>query len=101
MIDAKLGGQIYCGSYVIAMQTGQSKETLYEREGNGLPLYDNEGNFLGNYGVILPGVQVDPETGEVTSFEELSSFGTKKDIVKFRRIKKSRKSWHRHKRKFR
>ncbi len=71
LIDAKLGGQIYCGSYVIAMQTGQSNETLYEREGNGLPLYDEEGNFLGNYGVILPGVQVDPETGEVTENKQV------------------------------
>lgn len=71
LIDAKLGGQIYCGSYVIAMQTGQSEETLYEREGNGLPLYDDEGNFLGNYGVVLPGVQVDPETGEVTENDKV------------------------------
>ena len=71
LIDAKLGGEVYCGSYVIAMQTGQSKETLYEREGNGMPLYDNEGNFLGNYGVILPGVQVNPETGEVTENDKV------------------------------
>ena len=71
LIDAKLGGEVYCGSYVIAMQTGQSKETLYEREGNGMPLYDNEGNFLGKYGVILPGVQVNPETGEVTENDKV------------------------------
>ena len=71
LIDAKLGGEIYCGSYVIAMQTGQSNETLFEREGNGLPLYDAEGNFLGNYGVILPGVQVNPETGEVTENDKV------------------------------
>ena len=71
LVDAKLGGDVYCGSYVISMQTGQSNETLYEREGNGLPLYDAEGNFLGNYGVILPGVQVDPETGAVTENEQV------------------------------
>ncbi len=71
LIDAKLGGQIYCGSYVIAMQTGQSNETLYEREGNGLPLYDAEGNFMGNYGVVLPGVYVNPETGEATENNEV------------------------------
>lgn len=64
LVDAKIGGQIYCGSYVIGMQTGQSPETMYEREGNGLPLYDAEGNFLGNYGVVLPGVAVNTETGE-------------------------------------
>ncbi|MBP5782212.1 MAG: hypothetical protein J6W04_01595, partial [Bacteroidales bacterium] len=55
LIDAKLGGDIYCASYVIGMQTGQSPETLYERDGNGLPFYDEDGNFLGNYGVILNG----------------------------------------------
>jgi len=66
LVDAKIGGQIYCGSYVIAMQTGQSLETLYERDGNGLPLYDDDGNFVGNYGVILPGVYVDPVTGVAT-----------------------------------
>lgn len=64
LVDAKIGGKIYCGSYVIAMQTGQSPETMGEREGNGLPLYDAEGNFLGNYGVVLPGVTVNTETGE-------------------------------------
>ena len=55
LIDAKLGGDIYCASYVIGMQTGQSPETLYERDGNGLPFYDEDGNLLGNYGVILNG----------------------------------------------
>lgn len=59
LIDAKLGGDIYCGTHVIAMQTGQSPETLYERDGNGLPYYDAEGNFLGNYGVILNGAHTD------------------------------------------
>lgn len=71
LIDMKLGGQIYCGSYVIAMQTGQSLESLYEREGNGIPLYDSNGNFLGNYGVVLPGVYVDPETGDATVNENV------------------------------
>ena len=71
LIDMKLGGQIYCGSYVIAMQTGQSLESLYEREGNGIPFYDSNGNFLGNYGVVLPGVYVDPETGDATVNENV------------------------------
>lgn len=71
LIDMNLGGQIYCGSYVIAMQTGQSLESLYEREGNGIPLYDSNGNFLGNYGVVLPGVYVDPETGDATVNENV------------------------------
>ena len=64
LVDAKLGGQIYCASYVVGMQTGQSLETLYERDGNGLPYYDANGQFVGNYGVILPGYCINTETGE-------------------------------------
>ena len=64
LVDAKLGGQIYCASYVVAMQTGQSLETLYEREGNGEPYYDADGNFVGNIGVKLPGYCINTETGE-------------------------------------
>ena len=71
LIDAKLGGQIYCASYVVAMQTGQSPETLYEREGNGLPYYDADGNFVGNYGVILPGYCINTETGEAHENENV------------------------------
>ena len=71
LIDAKLGGQIYCASYVVAMQTGQSLETLYERDGNGLPYYDADGNFIGNYGVILPGYCINTETGEAHENENV------------------------------
>jgi iron complex outermembrane receptor protein len=55
LVDAKIGGDIYAGSYVIGLQTGQSPETLYERDGNGLPYTDPDGNTR-NVGVILPGV---------------------------------------------
>ena len=55
LIDAKIGGEIYAGSYVIGLQTGQSPETLTERTGGGLPYEDPEGNVR-NVGVILPGV---------------------------------------------
>ncbi len=58
LIDAKIGGDIYAGSYVIGLQTGQSPETLYEREGNGLPYEDPNGEIR-NIGVVLPGVQAD------------------------------------------
>ena len=71
LVDAKLGGQIYCASYVVGMQTGQSLETLYEREGNGLPYYDADGNFVGNYGVILPGYCINTETGEAHQNENV------------------------------
>ncbi|MDD4848439.1 MAG: SusC/RagA family TonB-linked outer membrane protein [Bacteroidales bacterium] len=64
LVDGKIGGDIYCGSYVIGMQTGQSPETLYERDGNGLPYYDADGNYLGNYGVVLPGAHLDGTTNE-------------------------------------
>ena len=71
LVDAKIGGQIYCGSYVVAMQTGQSVETLYERDGNGLPYYDANGNFLGNYGVVLPGYCINTQTGEAHQNENV------------------------------
>lgn len=58
LIDTKWGGDIYCGSYVTGLQTGQSPETLYERDGNGLPYTDPSGH-TSNIGVILPGVHAD------------------------------------------
>ncbi len=66
LIDTKWGGDIYCGSYVISLQTGQSPETLLEREGGGLPYTDPAGN-TSNIGVILEGVHEDgtPNTSVV------------------------------------
>jgi iron complex outermembrane receptor protein len=58
LIDAKVGGDIYAGSYVIGLQSGQSPETLIERDGGGLPYTDPDGN-TSNIGVILPGVYED------------------------------------------
>ena len=58
LVDTKWGGDIYAGSYVIGLQTGQSPETLKEREGGGLPFTDPNGN-VSNSGVILPGVHED------------------------------------------
>ena len=58
LIDTKWGGDIYCGSYVISLQTGQSPETLKEREGGGLPYTDPAGN-TSNIGIILDGVYAD------------------------------------------
>jgi iron complex outermembrane receptor protein len=58
LIDTKWGGDIYCGSYVTGLQTGQSPETLLERDGGGLPYTDEEGNTR-NVGVVLPGVYAD------------------------------------------
>jgi iron complex outermembrane receptor protein len=58
LVDAKIGGDIYCGSYVINLQTGLSPETLKEREGGGLPYTDPDGN-TSNIGIMLDGVYAD------------------------------------------
>jgi iron complex outermembrane receptor protein len=58
LVDTKWGGDIYCGSYVIALQTGQSPSTLIERDGGGLPYTDPDG-VVRNVGVILDGVYAD------------------------------------------
>lgn len=58
LIDTKWGGDIYSGSYVIGLQTGQSPETLVEREGGGLPYTDPAGN-TSNIGIVLEGVHTD------------------------------------------
>ena len=63
LIDTKWGGDIYCGSYVIGLQTGQSPETLLEREGGGLPYTDPDGN-TSNTGIILDGVHEDGTPNE-------------------------------------
>jgi iron complex outermembrane receptor protein len=66
LIDTKWGGDIYSGSYVIGLQTGQSPETLLEREGGGLPYTDPDGN-TSNIGIVLEGVHEDgtPNTNVV------------------------------------
>ena len=61
LVDSKIGGDIYAGSYVIGLQTGQSPETLLERDGNGLPYTDPDG-VTRNIGIILPGVLEDGTT---------------------------------------
>ena len=63
LVDTKWGGDIYCGSYVINLQTGLSPETLIEREGGGLPYTDPAGN-TSNIGIILDGVYADGTPNE-------------------------------------
>jgi len=63
LIDSKIGGDIYAGSYVIGLQTGQSPETLFERDGNGLPYTDPDG-VTRNVGVILPGVYANGQAND-------------------------------------
>lgn len=63
LVDTKWGGDIYAGSYVIGLQTGQSPSTLLEREGGGLPYTDPSGQTR-NIGVVLPGVTADGTPNE-------------------------------------
>ncbi len=58
VVDTKWGGDVYSGTYVTSLQTGQSPETLLERNGGGLPYTDPSGQ-TSNIGVILPGVHQD------------------------------------------
>ncbi len=58
LVDAKIGGDFYSGSYATAVQSGQSPATLLERNGGGLPFTRPDGT-VANIGVILPGVFAD------------------------------------------
>jgi iron complex outermembrane recepter protein len=58
LVDAKIGGDMYSGSYATAQQSGQSPNTLIERNGGGLP-YTRPDGTVANIGVVLPGVYAD------------------------------------------
>jgi len=58
LVDAKIGGDMWSGSYGTIMQQGQSVESLKERDGGGLPYTTPDGTKT-NWGVILPGVYSD------------------------------------------
>jgi len=55
LVDCKVGGQIWSGTYATMMQQGIAPETLKERDGGGLP-YTTPNNTQTNGGVILPGI---------------------------------------------
>ncbi|WP_143307050.1 SusC/RagA family TonB-linked outer membrane protein [Chitinophaga vietnamensis] len=63
LIDAKIGGQIWSGTYATIMQQGQAPETLKERDGGGLP-YTTPNGTKTNWGVILPGVFPDGKVND-------------------------------------
>ncbi|HVI43961.1 MAG TPA: SusC/RagA family TonB-linked outer membrane protein [Chitinophaga sp.] len=63
LIDGKLGGDIYSGSYAIATMSGLTPETLKERDGGGLPYTDASGATR-NVGVLLDGVYADGKTND-------------------------------------
>ncbi|MEP7144322.1 MAG: SusC/RagA family TonB-linked outer membrane protein [Ferruginibacter sp.] len=58
LIDYRVGGQIWSGTYATMMQQGTAPETLKERDGGGLPYTTPDGTQT-NWGVILPGVYSD------------------------------------------
>ena len=61
LIDWKIGGQIWSGTYASMMQQGTAPETLKERDGGGLPYTTPDGTAT-KWGVILPGVYSDGTT---------------------------------------
>lgn len=58
LIDCKVGGQMWSGTYASMMQQGTAPETLKERNGGGLP-YTSPDGTASNNGVILNGVYPD------------------------------------------
>ncbi|NWJ50889.1 MAG: SusC/RagA family TonB-linked outer membrane protein [Bacteroidetes bacterium] len=64
LIDYKLGGQIWSGTYATMMQQGTAPETLKERDGGGLPYTTPDGTQT-NWGVVLPGVYPDGTVNKV------------------------------------
>jgi iron complex outermembrane receptor protein len=55
LTDFKIGGQIWSGDYATNMGQGMAPETVWERDGHGLPFTFPDGSKA-NVGVILPGV---------------------------------------------
>jgi len=62
LTDFKIGGQIWSGDYATLMGQGLAPETVYERDGHGLP-YTYPDGTKANVGVIMPGVTPVPGTG--------------------------------------
>jgi iron complex outermembrane recepter protein len=58
MTDFSIGGQIWSGDYATIMGQGEAPETVWERDGHGLPYTFPDGT-TGNVGVILPGATPD------------------------------------------
>ncbi|HEX5551618.1 MAG TPA: SusC/RagA family TonB-linked outer membrane protein [Chitinophagaceae bacterium] len=54
LMDCKLGGDVWSGTYATMMQQGLAPETLKERDGGGLPYTTPDGEKT-NWGVLLPG----------------------------------------------
>lgn len=58
LIDCKVGGQMWSGTYASMMQQGTAPETLKERDGGGVAYTTPDGTST-KWGVVLPGVYSD------------------------------------------
>ncbi|CAL1519860.1 SusC/RagA family TonB-linked outer membrane protein [Chitinophaga sp. MM2321] len=63
LVDCKIGGDIWSGTYATIMQQGQAPETLKERDGGGLAYTTPDGTKT-NWGVVLPGVFPDGKVND-------------------------------------
>jgi len=63
LTDFKIGGQIWSGDFATIMGQGMAPETVWERDGHGLPYTFPDGTKA-NVGVILPGVALNPASGQ-------------------------------------
>ena len=59
LTDFKIGGQIWSGDYATMMGQGMLPETVYERDGHGLP-YTYPDGTKANVGIIMQGVTPGP-----------------------------------------
>lgn len=60
LTDFKIGGQIWSGDYATMMGQGMLPETVYERDGHGLP-YTYPDGTKANVGIIMQGVTPGPD----------------------------------------
>jgi iron complex outermembrane receptor protein len=76
LVDYRIGGQIWSGTYAAMMQQGQAPETLKERDGGGLS-YTTPNGTNTNWGVVLPGVYSDgtPNTTTVHYYYKYMGYG--------------------------
>ncbi|MGN6641076.1 MAG: TonB-dependent receptor domain-containing protein, partial [Mucilaginibacter sp.] len=73
LTDFKIGGQIWSGDYATIMGQGMAPETVYERDGHGLPYTFPDGTKA-NVGVILPGVVLNPSGQYVPNTNVVNSW---------------------------
>lgn len=76
LVDCKVGGKIWSGSYATLMQQGLAPETLKERDGGGLD-YTTPNGTKTKWGVVLPGVFQDgtPNTNVVHYYYKYMQYG--------------------------